>query len=98
MDSRKNVTSCFASIVFACLFLSTSLGAQEPEEPPDSLHFEFSPDSLYLDVGDEVEVEIRVMDEDGQVHPTPFFLYSRGQDRQARRALKVTPRRSGPGD
>ena len=93
--ARKRLVSyCTVGITF--LLLVSSSWAQDPQEADSTFHFKFSPDSLFLNVGDEVDVTIQYLDDENNVQPMSFFLYSRGSDRQARRALKITPRRSDP--
>ncbi|MCG8608608.1 hypothetical protein MJD09_26930, partial [bacterium] len=92
---NKKQTLLRILFVFLALVLAISVvGAQEREETP-KLHFQFEPDSLVLGVGDTISVSVRLLDENNKIYEMPFLLF--GQGRQARRAVEVKPRTSGPG-
>ena len=60
------------------LFLSAIIG-QEPndEKKEPEFTFSFEPDSLFLKVGEEATVEIRLKDKNGELANNPFYVYGR---------------------
>lgn len=87
----KLLKSIFVVPILAIATLSShTLIAQEAE--PDSLFFQFDRDSLQLDIGDTVQLKIELLNQDGELQNSPFFVFSRGKN--ARRSITVTPRSS----
>ena len=70
------------------LFSFCLVWAQDVEETEkDSLHFIFEPDSLFLHVGETGEINIKLVNQDGELANNPFYAYGR-----PRRALESKPR------
>ena len=67
------------------LFFSLSLLLAQNEEE-DKFHFEFENDSLEIKVGEEKQVTIRLLDKNGDLAQSPFYVF--GQ----RKALSASPR------
>lgn len=90
--SRYHTSPGITFSILVSLLVTCTLFAQTPAQK--NLQFKFTPATLQLEVEKPVEVTIELLDADGNLVPTPFLLYARGQNRQARRALSVEPRRS----
>ncbi len=75
--------SFIAVLAIVLFILPISLWSQE------DMKFKFIPDSLTLNVGDTAEVEITVVNEQGEVQEISFLVFARG-----RRSVQVTPRSS----
>lgn len=73
----------FVVLLFLALIAPSTLLSQE------NLKFEFTPAQLTLNVGDTSQVEIKLINENGEVQEIPFLLFARG-----RRSVQVTPRSS----
>ena len=76
--------------ILLTLFLSFSAiicqeSNDEKKEP--EFTFSFEPDSLFLKVGEEATVEIRLKDKNGKLAQNPFYVYGR-----PRRSLESSPR------
>ena len=67
------------------LFFSLSLLLAQNEKE-DKFHFEFENDSLEIKVGEEKQVTIRLLDKNGDLAQSPFYVF--GQ----RKALSASPR------
>ena len=87
--SFRFVTVCALLFMTAGL-LSTSALSQEQTKP--ELKFRFTPEKLQANVGDKLDLKVELIDKDGAVQSTQFFVFARGRD--ARRSVEVNPRRS----
>ncbi len=90
----------FNKMVFILLILLIGfpLIAQETDEEGaegDTLHFEFEPESLTLNVGDSAKIVVNLLDWENNLHEdTPYLMYITGEDID-RRGVSITPRKSG---
>ena len=76
--------------ILLTLFLSFSaiVGQESNDEKKEpEFTFSFEPDSLFLKVGEEATVEIRLKDKNGKLAQNPFYVYGR-----PRRSLESSPR------
>ena len=76
--------------ILLTLFLSFSviIGQESNDEKKEpEFTFSFEPDSLFLKVGEEATVEIRLKDKNGKLAQNPFYVYGR-----PRRSLESSPR------
>ena len=76
--------------ILLTLFLSFSVivGQESNDEKKEpEFTFSFEPDSLFLKVGEEATVEIRLKDKNGELAQNPFYVYGR-----PRRSLESSPR------
>lgn len=83
----------FSVIVAICMLsLSSALFAQETGER-SKFQFKFEPSTVNLQVGETADVQVQLLDENGTIHQGMAFLFFvRGENRGARRGLKVEPR------
>ena len=71
-----------------CIVFSFALAQDVDDDKKEpEFKFVFKPDSLFLKVGEESTVEIRLEDKEGNLSNNPFYVYGR-----PRRALESTPR------
>ena len=68
------------TLVFLSLFHISSVFGQE------KLHFEFGMDSLIMNVGESKEITIKLLDENGKLAQSPFYVFGE------RKTLSVSPR------
>ena len=70
------------------LLISATTGQESSDEKKEpEFTFSFKPDSLFLKVGEEATVEIRLEDKNGELAQNPFYVYGR-----PRRSLESSPR------
>jgi hypothetical protein len=81
----------FLAVVSLCFFMAQAF-AQELPDSTKKLQFKFSQPAMQANVGDELELEVNLVDENGELQHVPFFVFARG--RNARRSVEITPRRS----
>lgn len=88
---KKHCAPGFLVVLSFCFFMTQAF-AQEQPDSTKKLQFKFSQQTLQANVGDELELVVNLVDENGELQSVPFFVFTRG--RNARRSVEITPRRS----